>query len=196
MTPAYKQPFSQQQMEELVTALTQVIPPLSVWQRGQLCVALPFVSAALSQGAGVLLEQAEGSNMLDTLQSLAPYLVDCALTSDFDARARSAAASCLYQLTTKFQKPDAVECLSKSVLSDIVMPAIIESAVNLKTASNVMAKKALVDLCEAFDVAAILVSIINVKRYFLLTVLSLTVLLSPGFQHTGNCCCLPWQVII
>jgi len=92
---------------------------------------------------------------------MAPYLTDCALNSGFDARARSAAASCLYHLITKFQKPDAADCLSRIALRDNVVPTIIEAADNLKVASNVTAEKAMMDLCEALDVAALLVRLVR-----------------------------------
>lgn len=134
-----------------------MIPPLSVWQSGQLCVALPFLSAALSQGAGMLPEQTGETNVFDSLQSMAPYLTDCALNSDFDVRARSSAASCLYHIITKFQNPDTADCLSKVALCDNVMPAVIAAADNLQGERGPTTETAMLDLCESLDVAALLV---------------------------------------
>jgi hypothetical protein len=145
-------------MKEFLSNVQQVIPPLSVWQSGQLCVALPFLSAALSQGAGLLAEQTGETNVFDSLQSLAPYLTDCALNSDFDARARSAAASCLFHIITKFQDPATADCLSKVALCDNVMPAVIAAADNLQGEGDpTMTETAMLDLCESLDVAALLV---------------------------------------
>lgn len=135
-----------------------MIPPLSVWQSGQLSVSLPFLSAVLSQGTDTLPNQTTENAVLDSLRSMTPYLTDCAMNSDFDARARSAAASCLFYLIARFQDPGAANCLSKGALSDILMPSIVVSAENLKAASNDTAEKAMVDLCESLDLAALLVS--------------------------------------
>jgi hypothetical protein len=156
LIPAYEQPFSQPQMESLVKRISQVIPPLSVWQSGQLSVSLPFLSAVLSQGTYTLQNQTTENRVLVSLHSMVPYLTDCAMNSDFDARARSAAASCLFYLIARFQDPDAADCLSRGALSDVIMPSIVVSAENLSAASNETAEKAMVDLCESLDLAGLL----------------------------------------
>jgi hypothetical protein len=189
LTPAYEHPFSQTQMVELLSNVSQVIPPLSVWQSGQLCVALPFLSVALAQGTGMLPEQTDENNVFDSLQSMAPYLTDCALNSDFDARARSAAASSLYHIITKFQKPDASDCLSKIALSDNVMPSIIGAAENLKAAPP--RERAMIDLCEALDVAALLVRAVHLNNKLLSFFAGYSRL-----HNLGNRCCMPRQVLV
>lgn len=143
-----------------------MIPPLSVWQSGQLSVSLPFLSAVLSQGTYTLQNQTTENRVLVSLHSLVPYLTDCAMNSDFDARARSAAASCLFYLIARFQDPDAADCLSRGALSDIIMPSIVVSAENLSAASNETAEKAMVDLCESLDLAGLLVSSRRIRYDF------------------------------
>lgn len=144
-------------MKELVSCVSQLIPPLSVWQSGQLSVVLPFLSAALSRGTIVLPEQTDENNTVDSLLSMVPYLTDCAVSSDFDARARSAAAACLYHVITKFQRPGVNDCLSREALRDNVMPTIVSAVESLKGTSDSLVEKATVDLCESLDVAALLV---------------------------------------
>lgn len=150
-------------MKDFLSNVSQVIPPLSVWQHGQLCVMLPFLSTVLSKGSGVLRGDADEGNVFDSLHSMAPYLIDCALNSDFDARARSSAANCLYHIITKFQEPDTADCLSRVALRENVTPVIISAAANLKAMSDPVAEKAAIDLCEALDLAALLVSVIYVS---------------------------------
>jgi hypothetical protein len=146
-------------MTKLFDYVSHVLPPLNDLQSGQLCIALTILSVALSQGASMLSEQDQKTNVFDSLQSIAPYLTDCALNPDFDARARSAAASCLYHIISKFQKPDGTECLSKTALRDSVLPCIIESIENAKVAQT--AESATNTLCEALGVAAVLVRIVS-----------------------------------
>jgi hypothetical protein len=144
-------------MTKLFDYVSHVLPPLNDWQSGQLCIALPILSVALSQGASKLSEQDEGLNVFDSLRSITPYLTDCALNPDVDSRARSAAASCLYHIITKFQKPDATECLSKTALRDSVMPCILESIEDAKIAQK--SERAASTLCEALGVTAVLVRV-------------------------------------
>ena len=149
---------------ELLSDVSHVIPPLSVWQSGQLCIVLPFLSVALSQGTSMLPEQTSYNVVLDSLQSMTPYLTDCALNPDFDARARSAAASCLYHIITKLQKPDDADCLSRIALSENVMPSIIGAGENLKTASATTRERYMADFCEVLDVAALLVRAVHLNN--------------------------------
>ena len=169
LIPACEYPFSQPQMAKLLEYVSQVLPPLNDWQSGQLCIALPILSVALSQGASKLSGQIEDADVFDSLQSIAPYLTACALSPDVDARARSAGASCLYHIITKFQKPDATECLSRTALSDSVIPCILEA---IKDATVGQAAGSAVSmLCEALEVAAVLVRVVGLERAWLAIVL-------------------------
>lgn len=161
LIPACKYPFSQPQMAKLMDYVSHVLPPLNDWQSGQLCIALPILSVALSQGASNLSEQNKKADVFDSLQSIAPYLTDCALNPDFDARARSAGASCLYHIITKFQKLDAAECLSRTALRDSVIPCVLQSIKNAKVAQA--AGSAASRLCEALGVAAVLVRVVSLE---------------------------------
>ena len=157
-------------MAKLLEYVSHVLPPLNDWQSGQLCVALPILSVALSQGPSKLSEQIEETDVFDSLQSIAPYLTDCALSPDFDASARSAGASCLYHIITKFQKPDATECLSRTALRDKVIPRVLESIKNAKVGQA--AESTVSTLCEAFGVAALLVRVLGRERAWFAMVLS------------------------
>lgn len=194
LLPAYEHPLSESLMKDLINGVSHVIPPLSVWQRGQLSVMLPFLSAALSNGIGAL--EADESSALDDLQSMVPYLTDCALSSDFDARARSAAATCLYQVITKFPETEAAHCLSRTVLIDSVIPSMVEAVEKLTVASEVVAEKVMLDLCETLDVAALLVRFVPLDHNFVPFLLAVRLTSFCCHIFTGNGRCLSRKIII
>lgn len=74
----------------------QILPPISKWDEVKLCVALPLLEAVLNSANRA--RKTYDSATLDTLRSMITYLAQFSISSDHDARSRSAAASCLFSV--------------------------------------------------------------------------------------------------
>ena len=130
LLPAYESPSSVGACDSLVRTIDQILPPLSEWDEVKLCVSLPLLAAALG-GSGEEWKAEDRSSDVSVNSSITvaaamgmvPYLAQFCLGSDHDARARSAAASCLYLILLYGDKKN--ESIPK-LIESTVSPALVD----------------------------------------------------------------------
>jgi hypothetical protein len=131
LLPAYTQFVPQRRLNTLLSAVSNIMPPLSEEDNVGLCVRLPILGTILCSYAegGIGLE----ASLQDTANSLLPGLAEFALGSVYDSRARSAAASCMHAAITLV--PPNKECPVRLLVTETISP-VLSSASSISSVKN------------------------------------------------------------
>ena len=124
MLPAYKGWVPTEEVVKSISLVSRILPPLSDEDAIRLSVMLPLLAESLENGNLPSPEEPGISEFEATYKDLATY----ALNSEYDARSRSAASSCMFSYIVHLAKKDSTTCPSKLLLEEIVMPAIVEAS--------------------------------------------------------------------
>jgi len=137
LVPAYERSSAASSCGGLAQFVDQILPPLSEWDEVKLCIAFPLLAAvlnSLNESWGTL-----DSATLKILRSMITDLAQFSISSDHDAHARSAAASCLFSvLYHSGQDDDCDEDVSnfRKLLEDVVHPVLTNAISHLKGEVN------------------------------------------------------------
>ena len=131
LLPAYQKFIPRSKAEKLVKMVSDVLPPLSDADNFNLFVKLPLLAAALHSEileeprAVDTIESDDDSDdtMNELLTGMAPALAEYVLCSDFDAQARSAAASCLHAVIASNDR-GAKDCPASQIIKTVINPTI------------------------------------------------------------------------
>ena len=137
LLPAYKRFVPTSSLIKLSKDVADIVPPLSEADTFALYVRLPILGAALHSSGGddKVATQADQSESIDDIvHSMLGGLTQFVLGAEYDARARSAAASCIHA-TISLYGSNITACPVLPIVKDIVNPALA-SATSLATAKD------------------------------------------------------------
>jgi len=134
-------------VNNVVSLVSQVLPPLSEYDNTKLCVLLPIMSTILADK--VILEK----ETLDSLRIITPYLIDYSIGKDHNNTVRSAACSCIFSIIAKQLKNDST-CPGLKLLKDIICPSIVR--VLTVTEDRTPCKNHVEELQDAINITAVI----------------------------------------
>jgi len=120
--PIYNCSLPTKMQNEIISVVSNVLPPLDTNDSVKLCVVLPILSKVLSSNGKKV-----GESESDTLRSIAPYLTEYSLNMENEKSSRSSAASCLFSIVAEHQGNDS-QCLALSLLCKFVSPVMMRAA--------------------------------------------------------------------
>jgi hypothetical protein len=144
----------------MVKNVAEVLPPLSNGDNIMLCVMLPLLSAALQVHLVEAPSEAEAmdsdeATMEDTLLSISQPLAEYALSTDYDSKARSAAASCLHATIASICRDR--DCPALPIVTDVINTSLRSALAKYKAATRCSSVIAIKD---SFNLLSLVVSFI------------------------------------
>lgn len=145
MLQFYKKSVPEDKVNNIVSRVSQLLPPLSDWDGVELFILLPVLSVLLSSGARL------SDNSKEILVNITIDLSEYALTRGNSFAARSAASSCLFSIISTCQSAGVEDCCGLKLLRDKICPAI-ETGINSRANKDIDQN---IDLSDAFNLAAL-----------------------------------------
>ena len=142
MLPAYKRFVPRSCLADLVKGVSNIIPPLSEADNFSLCVKLPILGAALRSSVNGK-DSAGMKESDDSIEEITgpmlAGLTEYVLSTEYDVRPRSAAASCIHATISLTVSSD--ECTVVPLAKNILNPAMVSSsdASSIKHQLNLLA---------------------------------------------------------
>uniref|UniRef100_A0A7S3Q246 MMS19 nucleotide excision repair protein n=1 Tax=Chaetoceros debilis TaxID=122233 RepID=A0A7S3Q246_9STRA len=141
----YKKTVPEEKVDNIVSRVSQVLPPLSDWDEAELFILLPILSVLLSSKAEL------SDNSRATLVNIIMDLSEYALSRGHRFAARSAASTCLFSIISTCQNATVEDCCGLKLLREKICPNI-ETGINSKANEDI---DQYVDLSDAFNLAAL-----------------------------------------
>jgi hypothetical protein len=134
LLPAYKKSVPNDTLVKLSEDVSAIVPPLSEEDSINLYIRLPILGAALaslrSYPDGDIYEDAmetDQTSLQEICIAMLPGLTEYVLAKDYDAKARSAAASCIYAILS-LGNLVATDCPVKPLVKDIINRSLSSAA--------------------------------------------------------------------
>lgn len=123
LLPLFEDTISMGHLEELVTMVSKVLPPLCESDIVKISIYLPFLSTALEHAPkpAATVSSPDICHILDTMLV---DLAEFALASDFHATARSHAAAALHAAIARFVPEKDTQCPSLRIMETTILPSI------------------------------------------------------------------------
>lgn len=158
LLPAYQKFAPRISVQKMMHHVAKRIPPLSDSDNVSLCVRLPLLAAFLH---GVIMDLPDQDDMemeeaMDNkLTEITPALAEYVLSSDYESKARSAAASCLHATITSYSR-GSNDCPAIKIVTDVINPSMKGAMGKFKAGdqSSVAAVK------DCFNLFALVVSVL------------------------------------
>ena len=123
LLPAYTKFVPLDSLKKLLSTVSRILPPLSPEDNYGLCVRLPILGTILAGYSEA--RTALGASLQEMADQLLPGLTEFAMSSDYDPRARSAAASCLHAIITLV--PAHEGCPVRPLVTSMISPTMSSS---------------------------------------------------------------------
>lgn len=161
LLPAYEKWVPRKEVFNMVSVVSKVLPPLSNKDVNKLSISLPLLASSFENTEALCKETGpDYTAMVQQLSSIANDLAFYSLNLNYDARSRSAAATCLHAYIVYFANRDIGKCPVEPLLEEVIVPSLLQG---LKAAPSDHSVKESVD---CLNLAAVLVS--HSERLFIL----------------------------
>ena len=120
------------ELERIIGSVSKVLPPLSQGDNVQLSVMLPLVATILENPSAKV---STNTKLMEDLESMASPLADFSLCQDWNADARSAASTCLFQTILHYQQ-DKTKCIGPAILKDCISPYLFSAVEEMEERST------------------------------------------------------------
>lgn len=121
---SYEVNVASQHFIQLVSFVSQLLPPLSDVDAIRLSMAVPFLSAALESKDSSLACTGDEKVACEQLRGMIRDLADFSMANDFFPAARVHSARCLHAIISKLTPRNAQECPSRDLVRDILLPTL------------------------------------------------------------------------
>lgn len=159
LLPAYENSVPAEHISKLLCCAAKLLPPLSDSDAYELSITLPLLSASLVSGSIPPQSDPMFQRLVDRFASIRFDLASYALSTEYEARSRSAAATCLHAYIAHFVPPESPECPAKELMKDVLVPGVLQSFNEMKRTGEATNKSyVLRKFADGLNLAATVVS--------------------------------------
>ena len=159
MLPAYENSVPAEHTSKLLCRAAKLLPPLSDSDAYELSITLPLLSASLESGSILCQSDPMFHRLVDRFASIRCDLAVYALSTEYEARSRSAAATCLHAYIAHFVPPESPECPAREMMKDVLVPGMLQSLDEMKRTGEATKKSSILrKFTDGVNLAATVVS--------------------------------------